>query len=251
VLERRKYRNPPIQEALCELQFAGATSDWDPTIPGRLYERIKDVYSGKPRQQLQAGIQLGGDPSTAALRWEAGVPRVQFLTPAENRILAVGQNVISLSTLPPYDGWEDFRPRIAAALAAYQDIVQPEGVKRIGVRYINRFVMKGDHLHLGELFTTPPQLPDELDASLSNFFIRLEAMYSDIPVKLIQTFGSIPSEPGTVAFVLDLDVIREWEEKGGLPVEEAMNQVDLLREREREAFEASITDQAREMFDAD
>lgn len=251
MVERRKYRNPPIQEALCELQFASTVPDWDPTIPGRLYERVKDVYSGKPRQQMQAGIQLGGDPTTPELRWEAGVPRIQFITPAEDRILAVGPNVISLSTLPPYDGWEDFRPRIEAALTAYQDIAQPEGIKRIGVRYINRIITKGDHLHLGELFTTPPQLPDELDASLSSFFTRWEAMYSDIPVKLIQTFGSVQSEPGTAAFVLDLDVFRQWEEKEGLPVEEAMSQVDILRERERELFEASITDRAREMFDAD
>jgi len=135
-------------------------------------------------------------------------------------------------------------------LEAYQEIVKPDGVKRIGVRYINRITINDDHLTLSDFFAVPPQMPDELDVNISNFFLRLETAYVDLPIQLIQTFGSAPSEPGSAAFILDLDVIREWEDDS-LPVEEALSQVDTLRDRERDAFEALITDQARGMFDAD
>jgi len=157
---------------------------------------------------------------------------------------------MSIHILPPYRGWEDFRPRIHAALEAYQDIVKPGGIKRIGVRYINRIVIPYDHVNLGRFFATPPQMPDELDVNISNFFLRLETTYVDLPIQLIQTHASAPSEPGTAAFILDLDVIGEWKDDS-LPIEDGLSQVDILRDRERDAFEALITDQAREIFDAD
>jgi uncharacterized protein (TIGR04255 family) len=48
---------------------------------------------------------------------------------------------------------------------------------------------------------------------------------------------------------LDLDVILEGMEPR--PVAEALKTADDLRQREREAFEATITDKLRDLFDAD
>jgi uncharacterized protein (TIGR04255 family) len=249
VNERRQYRNPPIQEALCEIQFS-SNADWDPTIPGRLYERLRDSYSGAPRQQLEGGFQLAGDPSSASLRWQPGPPKVQFVTPEGDRLLSVGSNVLSVHILYPYRGWEEFRPRIEAALSAYEAIASPDGIRRIGVRYINRIIVKEDRLHLGDFFTTPPELPDELDVNITTFLLRIEAAYTDEPIRLIQTYASAEAEAGSAGFILDLDVIREWQTET-LPIRDAMSHIDRLRDRERDAFEALITENARELFDAD
>ena len=40
-------------------------------------------------------------------------------------------------------GWEEFAPRIAAALEAYRKVVEPNGINRVGVRYINQIAMPG------------------------------------------------------------------------------------------------------------
>ena len=54
--ERRRYKNPPIEEALCEFGFAPGP-DWDPTIPGKLQAELGDAYSGKPGEQK--AVQVG------------------------------------------------------------------------------------------------------------------------------------------------------------------------------------------------
>ena len=60
--DRRRYGNPPIEEALVEFRFAPG-QEWDLTIPGKLHqhELIGAEYSGKPRQQntIEAALQTG------------------------------------------------------------------------------------------------------------------------------------------------------------------------------------------------
>ena len=55
--QRRRYKNPPIEEALCEFGFAPGP-DWDPTIPGKLQAELGDEYSGKPREQRAVKVGL-------------------------------------------------------------------------------------------------------------------------------------------------------------------------------------------------
>ena len=49
---RKKYKNPPIEEAIVEFRFVPG-QEWNLTIPGKLHEhpRIKSQYPGKPRTQ--------------------------------------------------------------------------------------------------------------------------------------------------------------------------------------------------------
>ena len=77
--ERRRYKNPPIEEALVEFRFAPG-QEWDLTIPGKLHEKVKDSYPGKPRQQklLQAAVQaVQGQPPGFTL--QEGIMRVQLV----------------------------------------------------------------------------------------------------------------------------------------------------------------------------
>src|ERR1700722_8132777 len=50
-MHRRIYKNPPIQEALCEFYFSPFQS-WDPERMARIYRRIKGIYDGQPTQEL-------------------------------------------------------------------------------------------------------------------------------------------------------------------------------------------------------
>src|SRR3982751_314357 len=68
--ERRRYRQPPIEEALVEFRMAGG-QEWGLTIPGKAHEKVKAAYPGKPRQRslVQASVQAGqGQPAGLALQ---------------------------------------------------------------------------------------------------------------------------------------------------------------------------------------
>ena len=44
--QHHRYKNPPIEEALCEFRFKPG-QDWDFTIPGKLQTEFGDEYTGK------------------------------------------------------------------------------------------------------------------------------------------------------------------------------------------------------------
>ena len=134
------------------------------------------------------------------------------------------------------------------ALAAYIAIAKPLGAKRIAVRYVNQIKLWAGNIELSDYFQVPLGAPDGLDFTISSFFVRYEAIRPD-NIKLIQSFASVPSEIVTV--ILDLDVIREGSYRAPNLEQQLLHEVDSLREVEREAFEAAVTDKLREVFDAD
>lgn len=162
-MDRVTYRKPPIEEAVCDIQFAPST-EWDPTMPGRIYEKLKSTYNEKPRQQrvVEAQIQgaiAEGSPSVS-FHQRFGKSRVQLLAEKGTRIVGVGPDQLSVHMLRPYTGWEKFCPRIWEALEAYRQVAEPEAVTRIGLRYINRISFEEPTPDLPHYFTIPPKLPD-------------------------------------------------------------------------------------------
>ena len=253
MIERRQYRNPPIEEALCEFRFR-PSREWDLTIPGKLHTQLGSDYSGRPRQQrvVDVGFEVKeGDFS--GLRSRDELARVQLVTENERRIVGVGPDVLSVHMLRPYQdaknrygGWDEFRSRIEAALTAYWTVANPEGVNRIGIRYINKIVFDRDLVPLGDYLTcilpTVPGLPRKV----KGFFSRSEFSYDD-GVRLVLSQGTTRDRANRFAFVVDLDVI--WESDKLLSAQNTMIRLDDFRNRERSAFEAIITDEARKLFD--
>lgn len=249
-MTRREYKNPPIEEALCEIRFVPG-SEWDLTMPGRFYEEVRGQYDGKPRQQAIMEAQLQAAPRVEdpmfQLRQESS--KILFPDAEERRLVGIGPNILSVHVLRPYPGWEDFRSRIDEACRAYRSIGNPKAVQRIGLRYINRVVVKGTSIELDDYFTVSPEPPPNLPLTMAVFLNRVESVFDDEPIRLTTTFASVDAPPEHSAFLLDLDVTREWSPEA-LPLEELMGQLEELRRRERDAFEETITNKAREVFDA-
>ncbi|MCI0561312.1 MAG: TIGR04255 family protein, partial [Nitrososphaera sp.] len=187
-----------------------------------------------------------GRPPNLAVR--EGVARIQLVDLDGRCLISLGSDVLSVNTLRPYDGWEQFRPRIEAALRAYFQVAQPAGVSRVGVRYINKIVLPGKEIDIGTYFRYGlPSVPG-LPSKTAGFMSRVEYMYDDA-VKLLLTQVTVDAPEEQSAFVVDLDVIWEGDEETDL--DSIMKVVDNLHEREGEAFEAIVTDAARELFNGD
>lgn len=251
-MQPRKYRNPPIEEAICDFRFAPGI-EWDPTLPGRIYGELKGAYDEKPRLQQLVEAQLQGGiegQSSISMKQGLGKQRVQFLGEGGTRIVGVGVDQLSVHMLRPYGGWENFRPQIHQALDAYRKIAEPEGITRIGLRYINKITIKAPHDDLAAYFTIPPKFP-RIDSAtrLLAFFNRKEAQFLDQPIRIVVTFADMESA-SSPSYLLDLDII--WISPDA-PVlfPEFPNLLDDMKSRHRKVFEELITEETRKIFDAD
>ncbi len=247
--QRRQYKNPPIEEAVCELRLKSA-GEWDAMIPGRLADLLSNGYPAKPKQQVEMSptIQPGG--STAL----QGAVKVRFLSQDEKRLVMVGNNGMSIHDLRPYSGWEKFRARISEAIDAYLQVNPNFNIDRISLRYINKLEVGADWASLSDYIRGLPAQVPEIPTKLVNFFYRYECDYPDSPVRAVITFGHGEAVEQKRIVLLDVDVLKNMGEPMTIvdsnDVEKFLLTIDELRIRERNIFEALITDKTREIFDA-
>lgn len=253
---RRRYRNPPIDEAVCEFHFHPGP-DWDLTIPGKLHSALASEYNGKrsSQQSIDVGVEIKDDqPSN--LRYGQRLSKVLLFTEDQTRAVGVGPDVLSVHMLRPYQrpeppdgsGWDEFHPRIAAALKAYWEVAEPAGVRRISVRYINRIVIPEPMVRIEDYLHSAVPLVPGLPDTVTNFMSRTDYRCED-DAHLVLAHGTFTPPSGDVGFLLDIDVY--WEPADLLSQTEALAKTDRLRALERDAFEAVITKAARKLFDAD
>lgn len=251
-MNKRNYHNPPIEEALVEIQFA-PSKEWDPTISLNFYDKIKDTYIGKPQDRISILASIKQNPNEGSPFVEATqeLDRVRYPDKDGTSLVSIGHNVMSVHVLRPYPSWDNFFPKIKEAYNAYIEASEPVGIVRIGLRYINKIeIPSSESVDLRDYFNSPPSTPDGIPVNMSNFFTRTESVYKDAPIKLIQTFGTSSAPENTYGFLLDIDLVCMLPENP-LPCDQALEVIADMRSRERDAFEAYITNTTRKIFDAE
>ena len=219
---RKKYKNPPLIEALCEFYFAPETSQDFDSIINLLYEKIQTGFPKKYRLQLQAS-QINIDNSGIPEITEQLLPLVRFQSSTERVLIQVGQNLLTVNHLKPYTSWEEFLPSVEMGFNAYREVVKPITIHRIALRYINRIEITGNRIQLEDYFELRPFIGQKLLQDLSAFTLGIQIPHEGARDILNIQLASIDSgTPNTVAIILDLiyslvrpedimlDNISEW-----------------------------------------
>lgn len=248
-MTRRDYTNPPIQEAVCEFRFAPGPA-WNLTVPGLFYEKIRDSYPGEPREQnlISAEIVVGKMPANPEVAARTNFTKLLFSSLDNKKLTGVSPDLLSIHSLRPYEGWSDFKTRIDQAFQVYLEVAKPIGVTRIALRYINQIdIPFVESVQLEKYFTVYPLMPDGIPSNLSGFVTRTESIYDDKPIRLVIVLADAPASEGQVSFMLDLDISQDWTDKP-LSLDEALSNLDDLKQREGQVFEKLITDSTRGLF---
>lgn len=254
-----KYKNAPIEEALCEFYFAPeqGSPEWDLTLPGRL--QVQDAlseYSAPSRQQHLQTLAAGNIKGQPEVTIQNTLFRVQLPTKDGRAILSIGHNALSVSVLRPYEGWDRFRPRILNALHVYSHIAGQTAVVRIGLRYINRIITPVADASTASRFLTRVQTAieatteaqAEVHGNLTALNTRHEFITPD-NVKLFITHATInPVTPKTSEYILDIDVVWDHQTLDG--IDQITPVMDKLHDVVGGVFEALITNEARKLFNA-
>ena len=254
--ERRQYPNPPIKEAVCEFHF-GPNQDWDPLLPGKLQQALGERYTGKAREARSVSIGLEThDDRPPNIKYREEAAKIQLVTGDGTRMAGVGKNVLSVHMLRPYQspdeaervGWDAFVPLITEALSAYWDVANPGGVKQIGIRYINEILIPEESVEVDDYIKDALPKVEGIPDTTSGFVCWVEYAYDDnVRLRLCQ--ATLKTPPEHIGLLLDLDVV--WKSDEAISQDDAVAKAMDLRDRERAAFEAFITDKSRDLFDAD
>lgn len=145
----RRYRNPPVIEALCEFRFEPG-QPWDLAVPGLVYEKIRDDFP-KRRQARVLEARITARPSEVGQEILT-TDRMQFLRKDEKALIQVGRDLLAVNHLRPYPSWQAFLPLIRQGLSAYREAAHPSGLSRVGLRYINRIEIPGPSIKLEDYF---------------------------------------------------------------------------------------------------
>ncbi len=241
----KKYKNPPVVEALCEIFFDG--SHWDSTLPGLFFERIKGDYP-KKKELEQIGVEVNVSKDIQGSRIMRGNQRIQFIKDDGSQLVQIEKNLLVVNQLRPYPRFEDWKPVIDEMLAIYTDLAKPNNIKRIGIRYINRVTIPSDKFKMEDYFRLYPEVPKSLGAVHGKFMMRLEIPPKNKGHLLVITFGTAPADsPEVSAEMFDLYNICT------MSMPSSLTQVNKCimesHENIETAFESSITDKARVLFE--
>ncbi len=240
----RLYKNPPLIEALCEFQFEPG-QPWDWTIPGLVYDKLKNEYPKKKQQKIiEMEVRAEQEISQTV---KGGIARMQFLREDETALVQVGPNLLVVNHLKPYPTWGKFQEMIKNGLAVYRDVASPKAIKRISLRYINRLEIPQSQVRIEDYILAVPNIPEPLPQVFATWIQRVEIPFEDSNGVMVMQSGLIRHEvPNSIAFLLDLDFITLDIQKVNL--DNAMEWVMGAHDEVEKAFEVCITDKTRALM---
>lgn len=244
-LSRRIYPRPPIVEAIIDFRYVAEVSQ--AKILEALRASIGEKYKGEPKKQerIEFSARVEGESVTSSTQ---RMPHLTFLRTSDDlRLIGVAAGIISVHVLAPYPGWERFLEQTQEAIQALPREVRDGTITTLAIRYINRITLPSGSV--GEYLTVLPPRPTGMPVQLSAFHVVTEAEDDVDGTTVLLTVASAPSrQENTNVLIYDLNIQRT-----GNPVCSFSNEawcpiVEALHRRQRDIFEASITEKMREHF---
>jgi len=238
----RRYRTPPVVEAVCEFQFE--PDSWDLAVPGLVYGKVRDSFP-KRRSGKVVSVKLSQDEETIQQRIE---DRVRFLSEDEKALLQLGAHFLAINRLKPYSSWAQFRDLVNAGLSAYREVASPKGIRRVGLRYINRIEFMEEPAELEDYFLFRPYISPELPQDFNSFISGMEIPFEDgRDILRIQLTSTAAKKPAVLAAILDLDYFLVRQD--AVELDKALEWLDVAHGHVLDCFEASLTDRLKKTFE--
>lgn len=242
---RRLYKNPPVVEALIDIQVESAAKV-DPAELARVHAGEEERY---PLRETMMTSSAAVDLATGTqIRASQELIGYRLVSSGRNKMVQLRTNGFTVNRLPPYERWEEMRDEAKRLWPKYAKAVRSGTVKRIAVRYINRIDLPGPKGDMTQYFRVYPELPAELPHQVTGFVMRLEIPQTHPPgATLVLSQGRVESpRPEVVSILLDLDLFLQV----NLPLDsdELWPVMERLHERENDLFEGFITPSTQEIF---
>ena len=210
------------------------------------YDKLKALFPKK--QQLPLNFAVAVTAQTDEPTGPAPMfPFVRFLDSDEKRLVQIGQNLLTVNHLKPYDSWEQFLPFIQEGFKAYCEIAKPKGLRYLAIRYINRIEIPASNTNLKGLFRIRPYIPSDLPQGIEAFLLGVNLPYEDVKDTVRIQIGSVnPDSPEMLVFILEISYI--FAEPREISLEDVLRRVDKAHKYVENVFESCLTDELKQTF---
>lgn len=239
-----RYKNPPIQEVIFEINLDEHTP-WDLAVPGIVYEKLKGDFPLRERRRVQE-VELTQTPSGSALTVK-DTERAIFLDQERRCLVQIGDRLLAINQLPPYPGWKGLKRAINIAYKALNDSVQVRAVQGLLLRYLDKVEIPGADVRIEDYFLLRPHFEGVPEGSpldyYETFIVGIQVPFYQGRDRLRIQLVPGPASRGTVfnlethyrcSLPMEPDRVPEW--------------LEIAHERVIEAFERVITDKLRATF---
>ncbi len=235
----KKYKNPPVIEALCEFRFKD--NPWNIMYPGEIYREVKNDYPVVKQMNFQTLQPDGG------LFIEN---RLQFVKEDSSGIIQITDLLLSIHVLKTYKSWKDFYPEIKKIFNIYSNISNPKKLSHIALRYVNKIniEMESESIELKDYFDFYPFMGNNLPKTHGQFSLNVVTPYENGQdfLKLGQKTPPFTKEK-LLTVILDLDYFSNRFENN-IDTGEIFSWIDNAHTNLEGVFEGCITDKLREKF---
>ncbi len=248
MLRRKQYAKPPLVEVFCEFFFENAEGrEWDWFIIPKLYGRLKKSFPTR-KHFRRVGVQLRMDPLAGAQELERigpPMPRHQFLSEDGKSLVQVGENLLAVNQLPPYYGWERFKPLVTECFGAYCTLARPKSVARRALHYIDKIDVPKAEFRVEDYFNLYPVLPAQ--DPVTNLAMAFELRGAGDGDILAAAFRQHPSaDPEGSSFLLQFDYVATQPTEPSLQI--VSEWLDNAHEFTSRYFRSTITSECEKLF---
>ena len=265
------FRNPPLALTVLEIRYPELAGGFEEKTLHVVRQAVRDrLPLHEPQTEEHVEVTLGAPKPIAVQRRT----HLRFSSRDRTTALIVKQDALAVETTA-YAGWsQSFRPLVETATRALRDANPPDGVGRIGLRYIDEIRVPGvgkesgdwkgfinDHLLAA---ANPEIIPSGMQAQQWQGIVQYRTSPSSaLTVRYGPQHGHAvdpggptrrqdPPPPGYF-FLLDSD--SYWSDEEEVPeynLEWIMDRCDQLHAPASEFFTIAVTDKLRdEVFNAE
>lgn len=235
------YTNNNIKEVICRLDFASVANQISTTMPKSIYDVVRKHYPIAEPQDI-IGTELQINPLNAPKVNQIISKQWVFLSRDRKNKCTICPNYISFS-ISDYNIFDDLRIAIIEIIAAFFENFPSVQGKRLGLRYINEFNIKGHNDWIESKFFDA--LSAHKDDNTSRLITQLEYAIVEKDLNVRLQYGYLnPDYPSIMKrenFTIDIDAFST----GIIYNEDLYQLLEDMHFENQKCFETMITDQLR------
>lgn len=246
----QQLKNPPIQEAIIDIQFELVDPDkLDLKSLENFADSIKTEYPKKsPKIRYSIGFAVSAMPEEDKPIDRQMLQEGFVLTnDKEKKVVQLSFNNFTFNKLNPYTSWEEIKTDSKAVWENFTSQFPVAKIKRVALRYINKIELetpigeKGFDAYLRML----PSIPSELSPIVDHFTLQVVMPMPNENIKAIVTQTFETKEKG-IEYLLDIDTYQLANNDS--TIDELWLEFEKIRNFKNQIFFNSTTDLLRSKF---